>query len=476
MYEQLDNDLKKRIGEVFENIETPTADEGWLLLREKFPAKEKKILPIFWFRLGAAAAIFIILLGVSFLIFKDQNRQTDLATQLTPNKLNNKLNKREQAISGIHPNAISKVQAIKQFKKDSIIKEDINKDSHVISNQDFDSYNRIAINKRNLLKVRRQPGRKKVASNMASRYYLSSTKIRKSNNIESNNYQANIEKDNTNAASIELDRIVVEELNARKLNLVIKNSPKTFDIKIQKPETENNKSAIYSFLAKSSENYRDSKEDKDDEPVKKLSFSLYEATYLNFAKGSNTEVNLGIGLTADVYLIKNLKLITGINIGKNSLDYTSASILNNNQNIFAYNQVHNTSAFAVNGFTPATQIKDYNVGLIGLDIPINIKYELENYYLVAGVSSGTFINETYAYQYTYQNSSVPLNQQTQGSSSSKSFNSFYFAKTINIAFGADLPFGKNNIIFEPFIKYPIGGIGSQDLRFGASGLNLKFKF
>ena len=188
--------MKKRIGEVFENIETPTADEGWLLLREKFPAKEKKILPIFWFRLGAAAAIFIILLGVSFLIFKDQNRQTDLATQLTPNKLNNKLNKREQAESGIHPNAISKVQAIKQFKKDSIIKEDIIKDSHVISNQDFDSYNRIAINKRNLLKVRRQPGRKKVASNMASRYYLSSTKIRKSNNIESNNYQANIEKGN----------------------------------------------------------------------------------------------------------------------------------------------------------------------------------------------------------------------------------------------------------------------------------------
>ena len=46
MYEQLDDGLKKRIGEVFENMELPTAEEGWLLLREKFPAKQKKLFCI----------------------------------------------------------------------------------------------------------------------------------------------------------------------------------------------------------------------------------------------------------------------------------------------------------------------------------------------------------------------------------------------------------------------------------------------
>jgi hypothetical protein len=42
MDDQLDNDLKNRIREVFDNFEDASADEGWLLLREKFPEEESK--------------------------------------------------------------------------------------------------------------------------------------------------------------------------------------------------------------------------------------------------------------------------------------------------------------------------------------------------------------------------------------------------------------------------------------------------
>ena len=42
MDDQLDNDLRDRIREVFDNYEDTTADEGWLLLRERFPVQEKR--------------------------------------------------------------------------------------------------------------------------------------------------------------------------------------------------------------------------------------------------------------------------------------------------------------------------------------------------------------------------------------------------------------------------------------------------
>ncbi len=38
--EQLDNEFKKRIKEVFDHYEDDTAPAGWALLREKYPEKQ----------------------------------------------------------------------------------------------------------------------------------------------------------------------------------------------------------------------------------------------------------------------------------------------------------------------------------------------------------------------------------------------------------------------------------------------------
>jgi hypothetical protein len=59
MSEQLDNELRKRINEVFDNYEdTAPANEGWLLLREKYPEKKKRsVLPLWW----SAAAVLLLL-------------------------------------------------------------------------------------------------------------------------------------------------------------------------------------------------------------------------------------------------------------------------------------------------------------------------------------------------------------------------------------------------------------------------------
>ena len=95
-------------------------------------------------------------------------------------------------------------------------------------------------------------------------------------------------------------------------------------------------------------------------------------------------------------------------------------------------------------------------------------------YISAGLSSGTFIDESYTYHYSYptRQSLAPPDATTH-----QSFNSFYFARTLNLAFGVGYPFGKSNrLIIEPFFKYPLDGLGSQQIRFGAGGVNLKLNF
>lgn len=479
MYEQLDDDLKKRIGEVFENMELPTAEEGWLLLREKFPAKQKKLLPIFWYRLGAAA-LFLFLLGISFLVFKDQNNHFNLASQTKTPKGYKSFPGNSITIKDNNNSQFSENHS-KNNKIDSLKKQSIPNKGNV---KVVASTNNLAsVYKSNTsISIHQKITKKGTKSNFFSdnekfaNHFNPKEKAKNSTNLNMDDLSENLKLPEKKS-----ERIITAELKANSLGFSINIYLKKFDIKMPGLQNEETKPTIYSLLASTPTKYQDDSDEKNNPSNKKIGFSIYEATYLNYAKGSNNQVNLGLGLSTDIYLAKNIKLITGINIGKNSLAYSSSAYLNTSTAYFASSQGKvAANPISPNGFTPATQLKNYNVGLIGLDIPMNLKYELEgkknNYYVVTGLSSGTFINETYSYQYTYQNSSAPLNQQSQGSSTSKNFNSFYLAKTINLAFGADLPFGKNNIIFEPFIKYPIGGLGSQDIRFGASGLNLKFKF
>ena len=236
------------------------------------------------------------------------------------------------------------------------------------------------------------------------------------------------------------------------------------------------KSAIYKMFADTRGNKVEEKPVED----KKLKFGIYEATYLNYAKGSESQVNLGLGVSSDVYISKKLKLTTGLALAKNSLSYNSSSTLNAAQSSFLATATTPAVYLTADGFNPATSVKNYSAGLLGLEVPINLKYDLSSgkndLYIAAGFSSGTFINETYSYQYGFSAASFPYSQQTQGTSASKNFDNFYFAKTLNLAFGAGLPFGKRRFIAEPFLKYPIGGLGSQNIQFGAGGLNLKFKF
>jgi hypothetical protein len=236
-------------------------------------------------------------------------------------------------------------------------------------------------------------------------------------------------------------------------------------------------------------------EDKTINGEKKVNFGVYAATYFNYAKGSGNQANLGAGVTSEITLTKNLKLVTGITVSQNTLAF-------NNSTPVAGTQTASFSAASSGiaaGTAPGANLspmalfsigeintastptyKDYSASLVGLEIPVNLKYEFNpkktDFYVLAGFSSGTFINETYTYQYNYPALASPGLQQVKNETAHSSFNSFYVGKMLNLALGVGYPLGKNRIILEPFLKYPLQGLGAQDIKFGAGGVNLKFNF
>ena len=54
---------------------------------------------------------------------------------------------------------------------------------------------------------------------------------------------------------------------------------------------------------------------------------------------------------------------------------------------------------------------------------------------------------------------------------------FDLMRTLNVSFGFNTRLSKKqSLTIEPFLKYPLGGLGSENIRFGASGINVKLNF
>lgn len=474
MYEQLDNDFIKRVGEVFEDIQSPSANEGWLKLLEKFPEKKKEKIAFFWYYWGAAAVLFLFL-GISYLFYTNNvaiNNNKDNYSKNSNNK---------HKIQKVFTDSVPENTSVK--RPDILLETDkkVNANHNYLKTENKISKTKSEANSKNIIAVADLP----------------KASIKKQKNLQQPNnifaYRNNNLKQKKNKSTQEQDFVVndvIDETNAGQLvnnrnpdDLSPSFLPATFVIDLSiYPVSLNPKnileqeSSIFKMFASTPQN----KTEENSETDKKTHFGIYEATYLNYAKGSDNQVNLGLGVSSDIYLSKKLKLSTGLSIAKNSLAYSGSSTLNASQTNFAAATLASTMPATYNNFSPATSFKNYTAGLLGLEVPVNLKYDLvsgnNNVYIAAGVSSGTFINETYTYQYGFSSASIPFNQQTQGNSTSKSFDGFYFAKTLNLAFGVGLPFGKKRFVAEPFLKYPIGGLGSQNILFGAGGLNVKLKF
>jgi len=451
MDDQFDKDLKKRIREVFDNYEDTTADEGWMLLRGKYPGKAKK-RPIAWMWWSSAAALLLLFLGILWLKQSPEKQQhfaaikkagSNTAPIRTPDANNGKNTVDNTATqqpdhtlaSAMNHNATVKSSGAAPPNKAAIS----NKNQELLT---ANSSNNPA---------NKKPGNSPIVNDQNNNSPAANTSANATTLVSA------VKPADTNPTSpLNAARSDTGNRSASGSN-VIAAKP---GINMQQPDKFNKQ-----LLADNSKETKQKGLSKNSF----VRFGVYAATYFNYAKGSNSQFNVGAGLSADISLSRKLKVSTGIAIAQNSLSYPGQPSFSTPAGInLAPLSVYSASALQYSVSEPS--FRNYSANLVGIDIPLNLKYTFDpgksETYLLAGLSSGTFIDETYTYSFN--------NAQAQSQSTRNSFSGFYFAKMLNLAIGTGYRIGNNRLIVEPFLKYPLEGLGTQQIRFGSGGVNLKF--
>ena len=480
MDDPLDNELRNRIREVFDHYEDTSADEGWLLLREKFPEKARR-RPAVWLWWASAAAVALLFLGIGlWLANKPVNNNTTAG---------NKKIKPDSAVilagTGQPENSNTLKDSIAAKKQQQSLAANGGTGNPAAPNNNLSYLSKlnstgnsaiVTVNKNNAVINYPQPAatitiQQLQTANTGNDANKNNSAFNADSATSNNNIIANSKALNAAAIAARIKRMAD---SAETANNTVKPKPKP---------AVNSPMELFANDNNLRSNTPVEKTKSNDKLVR---FSIYAATYFNYAKGSSNQLNAGAGITTDIRLTHNLKFSTGVAIAQNTMAYNRQSQIpvspSTLSDVAASANLSVYSYKAQGAFLASTpNLKTYDANLVGLDIPMNLKYmfnpDKNDTYVSAGLSSGTFINETYTYNY---NVSAPVsseNAQTQGVSTKNNFNGFYFAKTLNFAFGVGYPLGKTNrLIIEPFVKYPLDGVGSQQLKFGAGGLNLKFNF
>ncbi|HWD87666.1 MAG TPA: hypothetical protein VG367_06030 [Mucilaginibacter sp.] len=453
MDEQFEKDLKKRISEVFDNYEDTSANEGWERLREKFP-EEAKRRPVAWMWWSSAAAVLLVLLGIVWLRQTPEKQQQFTAIKKPGNtaaqsqaKVADNTQKPGDSVVTAQP---ERVLASKSGNNSGLRKAGNGSAiARIIRSGNQPGTAAVKVDQQHL--VINGPA---VASNQSNK--STQNTINQANSIAATTVQP---EDNSNA-------------NTKSKNTITAAKP---DSDVSRPSNSN---AIASTGSEMLKNNKPGNESLayNNAPAKqkglpgdnRVRFGAYAATFFNYAKGSNSQFNIGAGITSDIRITRKLKLSTGLAITQNSLSYGGQPVTPVPQGInLAPLALYSANTLRYSMSEPT--FKSYNASLVGIDIPVNFKYTFDpgktETYLLAGLSSGTFVNETYTYNF---NGGPSFNQATRNSGG------FYFGRMLNLAIGTGYRFGSNRLIIEPFLKYPLGGMGAQQIRFGSGGVNLKF--
>ena len=424
MNKPVDNKLTSKIRQVFDDFEDPEADAGWQELRKKYPDSKRRPL-FFW--MGSVAAGLLVAVGLWFF-----NQDTSTTTQTVMRK----------------PGKVEKV--IAQNKKEPVTNSDLG--SQKSSKQELQTKSQVTDYSVDV------PKNKNRSLGFSKKTDFSVQPIERATSMMTGNLQ--VKKMPAKTLGDEIQNT----------NPLTQNQPEPGIIQLPQPEKP-----------KAGKNLNIFPQADRNEPLKtsikeqKLAFSVFAGTYFNYSEGSENQLNFGAGFISDIRLSKNLKLSTGLSIASNSLKY------NNNLPENAANSISLNSPSTVNADNYPT-ITSYNAKLLTLDIPVNIKYqfapESDKFYVSAGLSSGTYLAETYAYTYQNFNPSTGfLSGRSLDQKIKKQLNDFDIGRTLNLSMGLSTKFGKTqNISIEPFLKYPLGGLGSQNLKFGSTGINLKLQF
>lgn len=185
-----------------------------------------------------------------------------------------------------------------------------------------------------------------------------------------------------------------------------------------------------------------------------------------------TEINFAGGITSEFPLFTQLALDVGV--------------LLSSQHIGIDREIENPWKNELYG---SAQSKKTDVQLLALDIPINIKYDLvdnpgSSLFVSAGISSMLYFKENYTNEY-YSENILAIDENAERNitvykeeeKSIPAFNRVDVAKILNVSLGIMYRFRNGmDIQIEPFIKYPLAPVTSENIKLGSGGILFRVYF
>ena len=230
------------------------------------------------------------------------------------------------------------------------------------------------------------------------------------------------------------------------------------------------------------------------EKRKAMKLEMEFSTLYNYSSSMiASEVNFAGGIISELQLLPDLKLSTGLVVSrqyfttrKRGGELTSYLIANSSYSrTDEQNQLDGNLA---DGVYQHFRDVSNKVKLVGLDVPVNIEYRIDNVSLSAGISSFTYLQEKYrhdftsnylVYEYDQQNNIVGTDNVVRKETVSETYNplgKMDLASVLNVAVGYHFEAGSTRLVIEPFMKHPLGDLASRDLRFGARGVRIRIGF
>ena len=473
MKEQFDKELRNHIKDTFGEFDDHLADDGWRKLIDRKKRKRRGF--IFWYALpsGVAASIALFLL---------LNQSEDIPYQ------NLKTEKKIENIAKENPsNGFKKLdvgQSNLDKKNEKIIEDSdeskiVKEENSSLKNSDFESEieetisssKSIINNKNTSLTLSNKP--MEIGVSVAE-----DLKIKINENIlieeitEIPVLSKESEFNKTNNTNNFMESVVKISTQEKALTAPQGNFNQNIIIQTLEKPKELSRKLIVSNSVKD-----DTKNNKPISNKKKFKVGIDANTYINFSEnGINDKINLGLGLVSEIKLTKQFSVNTGIMLNSQN------STFNGNQKS-TQDFLKSTVAFSGIATVPVAQVT--NAKLVGLDIPVNLKYALKfgktTSFISSGFSSYSVINEKYVNEfsvisYSFNNVSTSnvtsINKNPEGK-----FSYFKFARTLDVSIGILYPLSKKRTLsIEPFMKYPLSGLGYQDLKIGSSGISFKMNF
>ncbi len=447
MNEQFDKTLRDHVRDTFDHFDDQMVDDGWKKFNKKKNRRRRAI--IFWYTLptGIAAALALLwIINIYDVNNLDGNNQIAAKTEINKN------------------NSVDTLT--ENFAQRSLSQNSIQ------SNGKQTERNRELLTSNN-------PERNTISLN---KYPRKITKITLKKLIDPADENPTLAFNDLNQKE--------EELKIQNFNKILADDPKTITVtqfensevlesipKTNKISVKEKGIAAASIGSKDPKAFLYNTFNKISDPIligkkKRFNLSIDATTYMNFSEnGIYDQVNLGLGITSDYQLGKRISVNSGL-----SFNRQTSSFGGNNRTASDF------QATSFNNIASIPKAQITNAKLVGVDIPLNLKYWLKvgksDAFITTGFSSYALINERYVNDFSVINYGVngvrTSNVRTIQDNPEGAFAYFKFAQTVNLSFGVKYPLTKkSSVSVEPFIKYPLSGMGYQNLRIGSGGISFK---